>query len=1282
MADDRREVGIAYDDSVVPADPDFTDGVLINGSTTDATHTITLTADGDNRHYGIPGAGVLVDCSTCLDADDEIQVADDNVTVEWLEVSNHRGTSTDGGLNVRPAFNVVLQYLLVHDNWNGIRFSGSPGKSATVRNTISYNNIDIGIEGDALGDVLVVENCTVFGNGQRGVDGQVSAATTTVRNTISMNNTGPDFLDLGVLENSISEDGTATCGTCLANRDFTDLVAPGAPPQGNGWVMFLNLTALSEDFHLRDNVALNDAQNNAQDLSSSFTRDIDAGVRIVAWDVGADDAEAATAVELISFAAEGLVSAVELWWETGSEIGNLGFHLYRSTTADGEYERITRQVIPGLGSSPAGARYRYRDDGLTNDVTYYYQLEDIDTSGATEMHGPISAVPRAGARPVAPDEDGSAGEESSARSLVTFGDPSANRFEVLSWDETGAVVELRIEGFFAEPAEDGSVIITAPGLEPLGGGDALAISVARPWIDAVAGVGVKVVSIETSGVEIFSSLRPLDPETFDLVATSDGVVRAERQRRSHRRRGLTPRRAARIHETAFQGETKKAQLELAPLRWNARRSELRLTRRLTVRLAFTGRAKDELAGRGRYRPRRFHDVIARFATTSSGLHVVHYHQIFGAGGRAYDVDTLRLSRLGESVAFHVEPDPRRLTPRSRLYFIGVGPDANPYGHEAVYELEWSDSGDIMTSADASPSGEAVSYYWKTLVQERDQYYQPALLRAPDRWLWDVLLSKDVKTYPIEIDALASSVESGRLSVWLQGARDLEAAPDHHVRVSINGMFLGEASWDGKSPQRIDAELPPGALVSGTNTVAIENVGDTGAAYSMLFLDRFELAYPRLLAAEVGLFEGAFRTAGTATVAGLDVSARVVDVTDANAPVWLRNPSQSAAGELAFRVEPDRDYLAASPESIRNPTVRRAAPAVLRRARRGADYLLIGPRAFLETAQPLARLRRRQGLRVKLVSFEQIRDEFGYGEARPEAIRDFLELAYHEWRAPRPRYVVLLGDGTYDYKDWMGTGVVNQIPPLIVETSFLWTASDPPFAMIDGDDMLPDVAIGRLPAKNIDELRLMVAKILAFENGDASFQTNPLVLVADNPDRAGDFVADADEIAASVLPSARVEKVYLSELGTTATRAEVVRSFDDGASLLSYMGHGGIHLWADENIFNLADVKTLRSQSQQPFLITMNCLNGYFHFPFFDSLAEGLVKAEGRGAIAAFSPTGLSLNTPAHRFHKALLAALVNQRHERLGDAVLAAQQSYAESGAFPELLAIYHLLGDPALRLK
>jgi hypothetical protein len=85
---------------------------------------------------------------------------------------------------------------------------------------------------------------------------------------------------------------------------------------------------------------------------------------------------------------------------------------------------------------------------------------------------------------------------------------------------------------------------------------------------------------------------------------------------------------------------------------------------------------------------------------------------------------------------------------------------------------------------------------------------------------------------------------------------------------------------------------------------------------------------------------------------------------------------------------------------------------------------------------------------------------------------------------------------------------------------------------------------------------------------------------------------------------------------------------------------------------------------------------------FESLSESLLKAEGRGAIAAFSPSGLSVDGPAHQYHRAVVEELVSGKHERLGDAILAAQKTYAETGLMPELVSVYHLLGDPATRIR
>ena len=118
------------------------------------------------------------------------------------------------------------------------------------------------------------------------------------------------------------------------------------------------------------------------------------------------------------------------------------------------------------------------------------------------------------------------------------------------------------------------------------------------------------------------------------------------------------------------------------------------------------------------------------------------------------------------------------------------------------------------------------------------------------------------------------------------------------------------------------------------------------------------------------------------------------------------------------------------------------------------------------------------------------------------------------------------------------------------------------------------------------------------------------------------------------------------------------------------------------MWNNLDVASLAPQPQQPLLFTMNCLNGYIHFPSLNSLAEQFLKAGDRGAIAVFAPTGLSVDEPAHVYHKLLLSEITSGRHARLGDAVLAAQGLYASGGELPELLAVYHLLGDPALSIR
>ena len=104
-----------------------------------------------------------------------------------------------------------------------------------------------------------------------------------------------------------------------------------------------------------------------------------------------------TEVKLAYFTAVPGDLSVTLEWRTGSELDNLGFHLYRALSESGPWTRLTSSLIPGLGSSAVGQAYSFRDTGLTNGTRYFYRLEDVDASSKTTSHGPVSAVPAAGA---------------------------------------------------------------------------------------------------------------------------------------------------------------------------------------------------------------------------------------------------------------------------------------------------------------------------------------------------------------------------------------------------------------------------------------------------------------------------------------------------------------------------------------------------------------------------------------------------------------------------------------------------------------------------------------------------------------------------------------------------------------------------------------------------------------------------------------------------------------------------------------------------------------------
>jgi hypothetical protein len=119
------------------------------------------------------------------------------------------------------------------------------------------------------------------------------------------------------------------------------------------------------------------------------------------------------AVTLAEFFAQQVSDHVLVTWETASELGNLGFNLYRGVSPAGPDRRLNDLLIPSQSvGNPGGFVYTWDDHAdLVPGTTYYYWVEDVDINGAATRHGPVSVdfvaptavtVGRVQASPVAP----------------------------------------------------------------------------------------------------------------------------------------------------------------------------------------------------------------------------------------------------------------------------------------------------------------------------------------------------------------------------------------------------------------------------------------------------------------------------------------------------------------------------------------------------------------------------------------------------------------------------------------------------------------------------------------------------------------------------------------------------------------------------------------------------------------------------------------------------------------------------------------------------------------
>jgi hypothetical protein len=603
-------------------------------------------------------------------------------------------------------------------------------------------------------------------------------------------------------------------------------------------------------------------------------------------------------------------------------------------------------------------------------------------------------------------------------------------------------------------------------------------------------------------------------------------------------------------------------------------------------------------------------------------------------------------------------------------FYGIGLDA-PSTDARAY---WLVAGSLPGRRIAAPQGRGVfakAASFRYTVERKDRRIYFAALKNGDKEnFFGPVVTASAVEQTISLRNIDAAQDMATLEVALQGVTQAE----HRVGVAINGTAAGEIAFTGQAHNVARLAVAQSLLESGENVIRLTAAG---GAQDTSLIDYIRVTYWHLLAADQNALRFTAPGKHAITVDGFTTRRlRVLDITSPNEVLELAaNVSAHKGGFAVTAASPaagERLFLAFAESEIKRPaSVTADRPSSLRHAGQGADFVIITRGSLAAALEPLRRLREQQGLKVVVADVEDIYDEFSFGHKSPQAIKDFLSFARSSWQKA-PRFVMLAGDATLDPRDYLGQGDFDLVPTRLVETALLETASDDWLADFDAD-AVPEMAVGRLPARTAEELSVMVGKITGY---DAEAGAGELLLVADRND-GFDFKALNGRLRALVPEHVLVSEIDRAAAGTAAAKAALAEAIIRGQKIVNYAGHGSSDLWRD-GLLTAAAAKGLTNPGRLPMFVAMTCLNGFFHDTHIESLAEALMKAEQGGAVAVWASSSMTMASGQAAMNQELYRWLFAAPPATVGEAAAKAKAAVGDL----DVRRSWILFGDPTTRLR
>lgn len=752
------------------------------------------------------------------------------------------------------------------------------------------------------------------------------------------------------------------------------------------------------------------------------------------------------------------------------------------------------------------------------------------------------------------------------------------------------------------------------------------------------------------------------------------------------------------------------------------------------------------------------DRWLRLTVTERGMYAIGYNDLHDAGVDPSTIDpaTLRLLSGGPSAepdslsdggswlesyrlvehALLVESAGGSFQPGDSIIFFGVGVKGwadeyaaggdpwsyveHPYETRHFYYLTWG--GDFagaprrMPSRSVAPTGAAdtvITWYEARIHRERDVLYDP--LYTDDRWYWLHLTPNGTSTFSETFACPDIADANGYFRTRAYGPFSF-LSYENSCTYRVNGAVVGTLNWTvpyGYYPANMPTLLAPVANLAANNAFVAAKPLDK----QMYFLF-YEILYHRLLKASQGALDFAAPARSLVaefSLAGFPTGERLLfDVSDHVSPVICAGAGATPGG-LSFEDAIGgwrHRYFAVARAALRKPGIALAAIPSLRDAVSCADMVIIYHPDFRDAALALRRHRENaiQGVArptVEAIDVTSVYDNFSGGHKDPIAIRNYLKFLYDRADCagsgdPALKYVLLVGNGTYDPRDNLAQG--NDFIPFYMNIGYANESEaieDEDFLvkLDDGSDHAPDVAIGRMSVLTAREANAWAQRIVDYEERPAyGTWRNKAILCADDEystsqDTDFEFLISTEELTYRTGPfpsSIDFVKIYLHLypfLGIVKpeARRDFLAEWSDGALVVNYNGHGSPQQMADERVMVSSDIYSLTNGPRRPLMLSFSCSVGDLDSPYHRSMAQELVTYDGGGAIATISAAAPTYLYPNKLLNTSIYRSLFTSKDSTgtrpVGYALMLAKYSIAAREGYESNNVKYICLGDPALEL-